>query len=101
MKHEGLSSVEVKKLQAQYGLNVLPSGKGISAIKIFIAQFANPLVYLLVFVGAISVFLQKYLDIVFIFSVVFLNSIFGFFQEYKDKGRYFKDGSLNCRRSTK
>ncbi|MEK7503661.1 MAG: HAD-IC family P-type ATPase [Patescibacteria group bacterium] len=83
MQYAGLSSDEVKKLQAQRGLNVLPSGKSASAIKIFLAQFANPLIYLLVFVGAISIFLQKYLDIVFIFSVVFLNSIFGFFQEYK------------------
>lgn len=83
MEYAGLSSNEVKKLQIQYGKNVLPSGKGVSAIKIFLAQFANPLVYLLIFIGAISVFLQKYLDIVFIFSVVFLNSIFGFFQEYK------------------
>lgn len=83
MEYTGLASDEVKKFQAQYGLNVLPPGKSISALKIFFAQFANPLIYLLVFVGVISVFLQKYLDIVFIFSVVFLNSLFGFFQEYK------------------
>jgi len=83
MGYTGLSLSEVKELRVRHGLNVLPSSKGISAIKIFIAQFANPMVYLLVFVGLISVVLQKYLDIIFIFSVVFLNSIFGFFQEYK------------------
>lgn len=83
MQYNGLSSDEVKKLRAQYGSNILPSGRGISAIKIFFAQFINPLVYLLAFVGIISIFLQKYLDIFFIFSVVFINAIFGFFQEYK------------------
>jgi len=83
MEYVGLSSGEVKKLQIQYGSNILPSERGISAIKIFCAQFLNPLVYLLVVVGAISISLQKYLDVVFIFSVVFLNSVFGFFQEYK------------------
>lgn len=83
MEYAGLSSDEVKKLQAQYGSNVLASSKGVSPVKIFLGQFTNPLVYLLVFVGVISILLQKYLDIVFIFSVVLLNSAFGFFQEYK------------------
>jgi len=83
MRYTGLSSEEIKKLQLQYGKNVLPAEKTVPALKIFLSQFANPLVYLLFFAGIISLFFQKYLDIIFIFSVVFLNSIFGFFQEYK------------------
>lgn len=83
MKYTGFSSAEVKNLQLQYGLNILPAEKTVPAIRIFFSQFANPLIYLLVCAGLISLFLHKYLDIIFIFSVVFLNSIFGFFQEYK------------------
>jgi len=83
MKYSGLSLGEVKKLQFQYGSNSLPQEKTIPAIKIFLSQFANPLIYLLFLAGLISLFLQKYLDIIFIFSVVILNSFFGFFQEYK------------------
>lgn len=83
MKYTGFSSAEVKNLQLQYGLSVLPAEKTVPAIRIFFSQFANPLIYLLVCAGLISLFLHKYLDIIFIFSVVFLNSIFGFFQEYK------------------
>ena len=83
MKYSGLTSSKVKKLQFQYGPNSLPKEKTASVIKIFLSQFTNPLIYLLFLAGLISLFLQKYLDIVFIFSVVFLNSFFGFFQEYK------------------
>lgn len=83
MKFEGLSEAEVKKLQLQYGPNAMPAEKTIPAAGIFLAQFTNPLVYLLFGTGLISFFLQKYTDIIFIFSVVILNSLFGFFQEYK------------------
>lgn len=83
MKYKGLDLDEVRKLQIQYGLNILPAEKTIPLIKIFLSQFTNPLVYLLFLTGLISLFLQKYLDLIFIFSVVFLNSLFGFFQEYK------------------
>lgn len=36
MRYAGLSSAEVKELQIRHGLNILPSSKVISAIKIFI-----------------------------------------------------------------
>lgn len=83
MLHLGLSSEEVKKLQLQYGRNVLPEEKATPLINIFFSQFSNPLVYLLFFTGIISLLLRKYHDIIFIFSVVFLNAIFGSIQEYK------------------
>ena len=38
---------------------------------------------MLFFAGLISLFLQKYLDIVLIFSVVIVNALMGFFQEHK------------------
>jgi len=83
MQQKGLSFEEVKDLQLKYGRNILPSEKAVSAVKIFFSQFTNPLVCLLLFTGIISLFLKKYLDIIFIFSVVFLNAIFGFIQEHK------------------
>jgi len=83
MGYSGLSAKEVEKLQLQYGKNVLPAEKPIPAARIFFSQFKNPLVYLLGLAGLISLFLHDYLDIILIFSVVFLNSIFGFFQEHK------------------
>ncbi len=83
MGYSGLSSKEVEKLQLRYGKNVLPAEKTVPAVKILFSQFKNPLVYLLCLAGLISLFLREYLDIILIFSVVFLNAVFGFSQEYK------------------
>ncbi|MDD4271912.1 MAG: HAD-IC family P-type ATPase [Patescibacteria group bacterium] len=83
MKQKGLTCEEVKKRQIQYGKNVLPAEKTVPAIRIFLSQFANPLVYILCLAGLISLFLQKYFDIALIFSVVIINAFMGFFQENK------------------
>jgi len=83
MKYENLSPQEIRGRQIKYGKNVLPEEKKASGLKIFLSQFSNPLVYILLLAGLISVFLQKYFDIVLIFSVVIVNAIMGFFQEHK------------------
>ncbi|MBU4350979.1 hypothetical protein L6250_01865 [Candidatus Parcubacteria bacterium] len=73
MKYTGLSLEKVKELQIQYGKNALPEEKEITAIKIFLSQFSNPLIFLLLFAGLISIFSKKYFEIVFIFSVLLLS----------------------------
>ena len=83
MKKTGLSAQEAEKKQLQYGKNVLPEEKTVPAIRIFLMQFANPLVYILFLAGLVSLFLHKYFDILLILSVVFLNALMGFFQENK------------------
>lgn len=83
MKREGLSSKEVCQKQIECGKNILPDEKTVPALKIFLSQFANPLVYILGLAGLVSLSLQKYLDIALIFSVVLLNALMGFFQENK------------------
>ncbi|MFH1401794.1 MAG: HAD-IC family P-type ATPase [Parcubacteria group bacterium] len=80
---KGLSDEEVRLARAQFGFNVLPEEKTVPAIRIFFSQFANPLIYILCLAGLISFFLQKYFDIVMIFSVVIVNVFMGFFQENK------------------
>jgi len=83
MKYKNLTSKEVEKNKIKFGKNVLPEEKTVPAIKIFLSQFTNPLVYILCFAGLISLFLQKYFDIALIFSVVVVNALMGFFQENK------------------
>ncbi|MDD4901099.1 MAG: HAD-IC family P-type ATPase [Patescibacteria group bacterium] len=82
-KFDNLSSKEAAKRQADFGKNVLPAEKTVPAIRIFLLQFANPLVYILGLAGLVSLFLQKYVDIALIFSVVIINAFMGFFQENK------------------
>ncbi|MFA6131463.1 MAG: HAD-IC family P-type ATPase [Patescibacteria group bacterium] len=83
MKYRGLTSNEAKKNKGRFGANVLPEEKFASGLSMFLSQFANPLVYVLLAIGVVSLIAQKPSDAIFIFLVVFLNSIFGFTQEYK------------------
>ena len=79
----GLSSIEAEKRLQKNGLNEIPKEKTLGAFKIFISQFNNSLVYILLFAGALSLFLGERVDAGVIFSAVFINVIIGFFQENK------------------
>ena len=83
MKHQGLTSEEAQKRQIEFGKNSLPDEKAIPAIRLFLSQFANPLVYILLFAALISGILREYFDIGLILSVVVINAFMGFFQENK------------------
>ncbi len=81
--HTGLSQDEVLKRQQDFGLNVIAKAAGLSRFKIFLSQFKSPLIYILVIAGFFTLFLQKYTDAIVIFGAVFVNTLVGFFQEYK------------------
>jgi P-type Ca2+ transporter type 2C len=80
---EGLTSQEAKERFAKYGPNTLPEKPPPSDVSIFLSQLKNPLVYILVFAGVISIFLQDFADAAIIFLAVLVNTILGFFQERK------------------
>src|SRR3989344_4877164 len=79
----GLSENEVRERQKRFGKNKLPEEKPLSSLRIFVEQFTNPLIYILVIAGFITFLLKDYTDTIIIFGAVFLNTIFGFFQENK------------------
>lgn len=79
----GLSSREIFLRQEEFGLNRLPGKKIPSIFLIFIRQFLNPLIYILIFAGSISLFLKEFTDAFFIFGAIFFNSILGAWQENK------------------
>ncbi len=90
----GLTGEEVNRRIEKYGLNELRETKKVSALKIFISQFQDFLIYLLFFAIAISVIVGLYelsigneptefLDALVIFIILIINAILGFYQEYK------------------
>jgi len=79
----GLSGKEVSDFQKRYGYNELSEKKPLSKAKIFLSQFKSPLIYILVVAGIISLFLEKWSDAIVIFAAVGINSVVGYFQEYK------------------
>ena len=79
---KGLKTSQIKKLQLIYGKNELRKNK-LNAFYIFFRQFKSAFIYLLIGASLISFFLKEYFDAFFILIFVFINTILGFFQEYK------------------
>lgn len=81
--HRGLSADEVVERQRLFGLNRISAQKSTSAIKRFLLQFHNPLIYILLLSTVVTFVLQEYIDSAVILSVVLVNAIIGFIQESK------------------
>ena len=77
----GLSAEEAKKRLARDGLNVLAEDKPYRRWKIFISQFKNPLIYILLGAAAISFIVGENVDTQVIVAAVLINVIIGFIQE--------------------
>ena len=79
----GLDRFEVRRRQAHFGPNVITSKKKKSPLVLFLQQFNQPLVYILIVAGAVTLFLQEWVESAFIFGVVLINAVIGFIQESK------------------
>jgi len=79
---KGLTQDQAKKRLQQFGSNEIKS-KEAGWSGLLLRQFQSPFIYLLLAVAVISFFLQNHVDGAVILSVVALNALFGFFQEYK------------------
>lgn len=82
-KETGLSKKEAETRLDRVGPNMLREGGRVSALKIFLAQFKDFMVLILIGATLISGMLGEYADAITIFAIVTLNAILGFFQEYK------------------
>lgn len=80
---KGLSSEEAKRRLGIYGPNELEVGKPASPIKIFLKQFANILVGILILATLLSALLGEIIDAAVIMIIVFFIAVLGFVQEYK------------------
>lgn len=77
----GLSTFEVNKRRKKYGLNEMKERERPSAIQLFIRQFKDFMVLVLLAATLISGLLGEYMDAIAIMAIVFLNGILGFIQE--------------------
>ncbi len=74
----------------KYGRNVLPEAEPISPMKIFLSQFKDIMVIVLIIAALVSAFIgyhrgtvEEWYDAIVIGIIVVVNAIFGFFQEYR------------------
>lgn len=79
----GLSGEDAARRLSTYGQNEISSGKKVSVLELLAAQFASPLVLVLVFASLISFFLGHGIDGILILAIVVANAAFGFVQDYK------------------
>ncbi|MBU2477760.1 MAG: cation-transporting P-type ATPase, partial [Gammaproteobacteria bacterium] len=80
---KGLDAFEVGHRQKNFGPNSLTQKKGKGPLVLFLLQFNQPLVYILLGAALITFILQEWVDSGVIFGVVLVNSIIGFIQESK------------------
>lgn len=79
----GLSSSSAEERLLRYGENRLASKKKTAPIKIFLGQFRDVMVMILLIATAVSIFLGEVYDALTIIVIVLLNAVLGFVQEYK------------------
>ena len=79
----GLSLNEAKTRLQKFGENAMSVTKDQSSIILFLLQFKQPLVLILIIAGTITAVLQEWIDTGVIFGVVLANAVIGFIQERK------------------
>ncbi|HLD82149.1 MAG TPA: HAD-IC family P-type ATPase, partial [Patescibacteria group bacterium] len=79
----GLSTKEAEKRLRRYGENKIPEKKKYTRLSVFLSQFRNALMYILVVAGAVSFVLGEVIDATVIFITILINAVIGYYQEYK------------------
>lgn len=81
--YTGLTSEQAKKRLADEGLNTFEQKKKNSVLKIFMGQFKDVMVMILLAATVVSVVMGEYYDAVTIMIIVVVNAVLGFIQEYR------------------
>lgn len=79
----GLSTEEVLRRREKFGWNVMPQPRSKSMAEIFLHQFANPLIYVLIAAAVVSLLIGDLKDAIFIAAVIFFNAVLGTYQEWR------------------
>lgn len=81
--HKGLSEEEAQRRQKEQGKNILNKKKKVTLLQMFLEQFQDPMVIILIIGAIVSIFLKEYMDACIILVVIVLNAIIGVIQEFK------------------
>jgi len=82
-RERGLRAREVERRREEFGENKLPEEKRETALHTFVRQFKDPLIFILLIAGAVSLAVGNIEDAGFIFAVLLFNAGLGTYQEYK------------------
>jgi Ca2+-transporting ATPase len=82
---KGLSTEEAERRLKEFGPNELVEKKGVTPLQIFLGQFKDIFVIMLLIAIGISVAISELVDAATIGAIVFLNAVVGFVQEYRSE----------------
>jgi Ca2+-transporting ATPase len=80
---KGLSNRTAEEKKAEFGLNKLEEKKKISPVVMFLAQFKDVMILILVAAAVVSAVIGDLKDAVVILFIIALNAVIGFVQEYR------------------
>lgn len=81
--NKGLTNEEVNIRQQKYGKNILPKKESDSIFKIFIDEFKDPMLILLLFAILASLIAGEVVDAIAILFIVLIDTVMGAYQENK------------------
>jgi len=82
-RQQGLTKEEVERRLQEFGFNELKERKKVTALQIFLGQFKDIFIIMLLIATAISFLIGETFDAATIAAIVVLNSVVGFVQEYR------------------
>lgn len=71
---QGLDQSSILQRQETFGRNSLPLEKPINLLQIYLHQFLNPLIYILLVAAAVSLMIGELSDAIFIVAVLIINA---------------------------
>ena len=80
---QGITSEEARKRLQEYGSNELQEKKKKTLLMVFLDQFRDFMILVLMAAAIVSGFIGDFTDTIAIMAIVVLNAIIGFIQEYK------------------
>ncbi len=81
----GLTSQEVQKRLSEFGPNELKKEKGKSPVRLFLEQFTDVLIIILLIATGLSIVIGDTIEAGIIFAIVLASASLGFFGEYRSE----------------
>jgi len=85
-EEDGLDEARAKERFEKTGPNSLEAEEGVTPLRLLARQVHNPLIYLLVGAAVLSFLIGHQVDSAVIAGVIVLNTLLGFFQEWRAEG---------------
>jgi P-type Mg2+ transporter len=82
---DGLTSKEARSRLARFGPNEIEKADRKTPVRIFVSQFQNPLIYILIGATTIAAAMGDTTEALIILAILFVNAALGFMQEYRSE----------------